>query len=86
MTSRESREADEARARQRFILITAARVFAVAQVMVGFALITLFPDEAVIWGMGVFLTVVGLVEFFFVPPVLAKRWKAADRAGDDRRS
>lgn len=85
MTSRQDREADEARARNRFVMITAMRVFAVAQVMVGFAMISLFPDEAVIWGMGVFLAVVGTIEFFFLPPLLAKRWKAADRAGDDRR-
>jgi uncharacterized membrane protein YhaH (DUF805 family) len=79
------REQAEARARQRFVVMTAARVFAVAQVMVGFALTRTAPDEAVIWGMGVFLAVVGLLEFFFVPALLAKRWKAADRAGDDRR-
>ena len=83
--SRSPREAAAAQARNRFVIMSAVRLFAVAQVMVGFALTRVLPDDAVIWGMGAALTVIGLFEFFFVPPLLAKRWKTADRAGDDRR-
>jgi hypothetical protein len=30
------------------------------------------------WALGAGLAVLGLLEFFFLPPIIAKRWKAGD--------
>lgn len=73
------RDTAEAKARQRFIIMSAIRVFGIAQLLVGIALTRIEPYEPVIWGMGVALAVIGMLEFFFLPAIMAKRWKAGDR-------
>lgn len=78
------REAAEARARQRFIVITAMRFTGVGLVMLGFAIVRGLIDLP--YEVGVILAVVGFLDVFAMPVFLARRWKAADRAGDNRRS
>lgn len=76
MTPRNSREANEARARGRFIIINAARFAGVAMVMAGFAIIRGLIDLPYWLGVGVAL--LGLAEFFVTPLMLTRAWKARD--------
>ena len=73
------RETAEKSARYRFIIMNIVRVFALAMVLVGIAITRFVPHLSVEWIVGVGLAVVGLLEFFFLPAIIAKRWKAADR-------
>ena len=73
------REQDEARARQRFIVITAMRFAGVGLVMLGFAIVRGHIDLP--YAVGVILAVVGFLDVFVMPTFLARRWKA----GDDKR-
>jgi hypothetical protein len=73
-----TREAAEAKARQRFFVLNAVRFGGLGMVMLGMAIAGgLLPLP---WQAGAALAVVGLVDFFFVPLFLARSWKA----GDDR--
>lgn len=69
--------AAEARAKQRYGIMNAARLGGLVLVMAGIAIargVVPLP-----YLLGVVLAVGGLLAFFFVPPLLARRWKAADR-------
>ena len=83
MTSRSDREAAEAMARQRFIVITVMRFTGVGLVMLGFAIVRGHIDLP--YEVGVILAVLGFLDVFAMPVFLTRRWKAADAAGDVRR-
>ena len=70
------REAAAARARQRFIVITALRFAGVGLVMIGFAIVRGVIDLP--YAAGAALAGVGLFDVFIVPTRLVRRWKAAD--------
>jgi hypothetical protein len=75
--TRSPHEAAEAEARQRYIILNAARFSGIALVMLGLAIARgLLPLP---WLVGAVLAVAGLLEFFFLPRVIARRWKASDR-------
>ena len=74
--SRAQREIAEAGARSRFIVLTALRFGGIAMIMLGFAITRGLIDLP--WAVGAGLAVVGLVEFFFLPRLIARRWKAGD--------
>lgn len=80
MTSDRDRETDEARARTGHILITALRFGGIALVMLGFAVVRGVIDLP--YAAGVVLVVAGFLDFFFVPRLVARSWKA--RGGDER--
>jgi hypothetical protein len=69
-----TREAEEARARTGFILITAVRFSGIALIMLGFAIAERVIDLP--WIVGVVLALAGFIDFFFVPRLIARRWNA----------
>jgi hypothetical protein len=69
-----TREAEEARARTVFILITAVRFSGIALIMLGFAIAERVIDLP--WIVGVVLALAGFIDFFFVPRLIARRWNA----------
>ncbi|WP_066531103.1 hypothetical protein [Erythrobacter sp. CCH5-A1] len=71
------REAAEAQARNRFIVITAMRFAGVGLVMLGFAIIGGVIDLP--RAVGAVLVLVGVADVFVMPLVLVRRWKAADK-------
>jgi hypothetical protein len=71
------REAAEAQARQRLIVLNLVRFSGVALVMVGFAIVRQVIDLP--WVVGAVLAIVGLLEFFFLPRIIARSWKAGDQ-------
>ena len=73
------REAAEAQARQRFIIMNIARIGGLVLVMFGIVMTRSAPYLSAQWIIGAGLAVLGLLEFFFLPAIVAKRWKAADR-------
>jgi hypothetical protein len=77
--SRSDHEAAEALARQRLIILSALRFSGIALVMLGFAIVRKVIDLP--WAVGAVLAVVGMLEFFFLPRFIARRWNA----GDDQR-
>jgi membrane protein YdbS with pleckstrin-like domain len=77
--SRSDREAAEALAQQRLIILSALRFSGIALVMLGFAIVRKVIDLP--WAVGAVLAVVGVLEFFFLPRFIARRWNA----GDDQR-
>lgn len=76
--SRSPREIADALARQRLIVLTMLRFSGIALVMAGFAIVRGLIDLP--WSLGAVLAVVGMLEFFFLPRFIARRWNA----GDDR--
>lgn len=78
--SRSAHEAAEALARQRLIILTLVRFSAIAMVMLGFAIVRKVIDLP--WELGAVLAVAGMLEFFFLPRFIARRWNAG---GDQRR-
>ncbi len=76
------REAEDARARNRFIVLNVARFGGVAIVMVGMAIIQRVIDLP--WSLGVVLAVIGMIDFFVVPLLLAKAWKRQEAAEKDK--
>lgn len=76
--SRSSREAAEALARQRYIILNALRFSGIALVMLGIAIARGLIDLP--WAAGAVIAVIGLLEFFFLPRFIARRWNT----GDDR--
>jgi membrane protein YdbS with pleckstrin-like domain len=77
--SRSNREVATALARQRLIILSALRFSGIALVMLGFAIVRKVIDLP--WAVGAVLAVVGVLEFFFLPRFIARRWNA----GDDQR-
>jgi hypothetical protein len=69
-----NREAEEARARTGFIIITALRFGGVAMVMLGFAIVR--GIIGLPYAVGVIVAVAGFFDFFFVPRFIARRWNA----------
>jgi hypothetical protein len=74
MTAPETREAQEARARRGFLVITAVRFGGVAMIMLGFAIAKGLIDLP--WFVGAVIAVAGFVEFFFVPRLVARSLNA----------
>lgn len=72
----------EARARQRYGMMNAVRIGGLVLVLLGIAIAQ--GVVALPYPLGVVLAVGGLVGFFFAPPLLARRWKAADRLAETR--
>ena len=72
-----NREAEEARGRTGFIIITALRFGGVAMVMLGFAIVRGIIDLP--YAVGAVIAVLGFFEIFFLPRVIARRWNAGDR-------
>lgn len=71
-------EATERQARQRYIVMNLARFGGIAILLFGVAITRNVLPVSLPWALGVTLAVIGLLEFFFLPPIIAKRWKAAD--------
>ena len=67
----------EATARSRFMVLNAVRIGALVMVMLGIAIVQEAIDLP--YALGVVLAVAGLVEFLFVPPLLATRWQASEK-------
>jgi hypothetical protein len=82
MNAHEDAAAAEARARQRYGLMNAARIGGLVLVLLGIAIAR--GVVALPYPFGVVLAVGGLFSFFFAPRMLARRWKAADRLKDSR--
>lgn len=70
------REAAEARARAGFFVLNALRFSGIGLVMLGIAITTQAIDLP--WAVGAVIAVVGLLEFFFLPRIVARAWKAED--------
>lgn len=83
--SRTPRQTAEAQARNRFIIMNGARIGGLALVLFGIVLTRAAPHLSPQWIAGAGLAVLGLLEFFFLPAILAKRWKAGDRANGEKR-
>lgn len=75
--SRSPREAAEALAKQRLIILTAVRFSGIALVLLGFAIVRGVIDLP--WAVGSVFAVVGMIEFFFLPRFIARRWNGTDR-------
>ncbi|MCL9983806.1 MAG: hypothetical protein NBV60_11690 [Erythrobacter sp.] len=69
-------EAADALARQRLIVLSALRFSGIALVMLGFAIVRKVIDLP--WAVGAVLAVVGMLEFFFLPRFIARRWNAGN--------
>lgn len=74
------REAAELQARNRFIVMNVVRVGGLALLLLGVAITRGVLPLQLPWALGAGLAVLGLLEFFFLPSIFAKRWKAGDRA------
>ena len=81
--SRSPRDIADAKAQQRLIVLTALRFSGLALVMFGFAIVRGRIDLP--WAVGAVLAVVGMLEFFFLPRFVARRWNARDDTGGQRR-
>ncbi len=79
------RETAEKAARTRFMVMNFARVGGLALVLIGIVLARSAPHLSAQWIAGAVMAVLGLLEFFFLPAIIAKRFKALDRANDHRR-
>ena len=75
--SRPPREAAEALAKQRLIILTAIRFSGIALVLLGFAIMNGVIDLPA--AVGAVFVLVGVADVFVMPVVLVRRWKAADR-------
>ncbi len=67
----------EATAARRYTVMNLVRLASVPAVVGGIAIAQGLVDLP--YALGVALAAAGLFAFFFVPALLAKRWKAADR-------
>jgi hypothetical protein len=76
MSGREDRAAAEARARNGFIVINLVRFSGLGLVMLGIAIARGVIDLP--WIAGAVIAVAGLLEFFFLPRIVARAWKAED--------
>ncbi|WP_299191377.1 hypothetical protein [uncultured Erythrobacter sp.] len=73
-------EADATRAAWRYQIMSGIRLAAILGVVAGISIAQ--GVVAAPYPIGVALAVIGVVAFFFAPPMLAKKWKAQDRAND----
>jgi len=72
----------EARARTRYVVMNTARLGAIVVTMAGLAGVRdVLPIP---YALSVVMVLGGVVGFFFGPPLLAKRWKADDRAQEPK--
>lgn len=71
---------NEARARQRYLVLNAVRLSGLALVLFGIVIARGVLPFDVPWVVGVVIAVVGLVEFFFLPRLIARRWKSEGAA------
>lgn len=67
---------DEARAKQRFMLLNLVRLGGLAMVMLGVAIAS--GALALPAPIGWVLALAGMAEFFFLPPMLARNWRSED--------
>ncbi|NJO14164.1 MAG: hypothetical protein HC870_03365 [Rhizobiales bacterium] len=79
------RETAEKVARTRFIIMNVIRVMAIAMLLVGIAITRFAPYLRSNGMFGAALAAMGVLEFFFLPAITAKRFKALDRARDNHR-
>jgi hypothetical protein len=70
-----SRADDEARARQRYLVLNAVRLSGLGLVLFGIVIARGVQPFDVPWVVGVIIAVAGLLEFFFLPRLMARRWK-----------
>lgn len=68
---------EEAKAAKRYTVMNLVRVGAIVVVLSGIAIAQGAVDLP--YALGVVLAAAGLFGFFFVPPLLVRRWKAGDR-------
>ncbi|MEP0393066.1 MAG: hypothetical protein ABJ205_03635 [Erythrobacter sp.] len=68
---------EEAVAAKRYMVMNLVRLCAIVAVGLGIAIAREVIALPYAWGVA--LAVAGLVAFFFLPVMLAKRWKAGDR-------
>jgi len=66
----------ETRARNRYIVLNAVRFGGLAMLMIGLAMARGVMDGP--YWLGVGLAVAGLLDFFFVPRLLARGWASQD--------
>ena len=64
-------------AKQRFFLLSAIRLLSIAIIVVG--LLALTGKIAMPRAAGAAFAVFGLLEFLFLPPFLARKWKTPDK-------
>lgn len=69
-------EFDEAKAKQRFMLLSLVRFVGIAMVLVAIAISQLSPQTSPVVTIG--LAFAGLAAFFFWPRKLASQWKSED--------
>jgi membrane protein YdbS with pleckstrin-like domain len=81
MTTQTRRERADALARQRYMIMNAARLGGVALLMFGIAIIQRVIDWP--FAAGVVIAVAGFVDFFVVPLLLARAWKSQPPAPED---
>ncbi|MFN4019749.1 MAG: hypothetical protein ACK4IC_04445 [Erythrobacter sp.] len=74
--SRSPHEIADARAQRRLIVLNALRFGGIALVMFGFAIVRGLIDLP--WAVGAVLAVAGMLEFFFLPRFIARRWNAGE--------
>ncbi|WP_296717162.1 hypothetical protein [Erythrobacter sp.] len=82
--SQSARDAAEAQARRRYIIMNIARIGGLGLLLLGVAITRNVLPVQLPWALGAGLAVLGLLEFFFLPAIIAKRWKAGDRAKSDQ--
>ncbi len=68
---------EEVRARQRYVILNVVRIGGLVMLLLGIAIARGVVDGP--YALGVVLAVAGLLDFFFAPRLLARRWKAGDR-------
>lgn len=67
---------EERRAAQRVGLLHLTRIFSLGFVIMGISIVNeVLPGP---YALGVVIAIIGLLAFFFAPPVLIRRWKAGD--------
>ncbi|UAB79084.1 hypothetical protein INR77_05185 [Erythrobacter sp. SCSIO 43205] len=68
---------EEAMAAKRYTVMNIVRLASIPAVLLGIAIAQGAIELP--YALGVVLAIAGLLAFFFVPALLAKRWKASDR-------
>ena len=68
---------EEAIAKRRYFMLGGVRIGSLAALLLGLMIARKVIEAP--YAVGVALAVIGLLAFFFAPPLLAKSWKAKDR-------
>jgi len=68
---------EEETARLRYIAMNAVRIGGIAVLLLGLLIARRVMDGP--WWLGAVLAVGGLLVFFFLPTLMVRRWKRADR-------